>query len=131
MTDNDVIKALECCSRMVKNSDEELCRNCPLHNTKCLTYLPQTALDLIKRQKADVELYRERANKYEAQVAVLLEQTRKQRDEINKLKIVAEPYLDEIARECGLNGSKSTGLEKVEHNSLCETETYKGDADNG
>ena len=125
MTDNDVIKALECCSKVAKIGDIELCGNCPLHNTKCSTYLPQIALDLIKRQQADVEFYRERANKYEAQVAVLLEQTRKQRDEIDKLKIVAEPYLDEIARECGLNRSKSVGLEKLEHNSLCVTDTYK------
>ena len=82
------------------------------------------AIDLMKRQQADIEFWRERANKYEAQVAVLLEQSRKQRAEIGKLKIVAEPLLDEIAREIGLNRSKSTALEKVEHNSLCETETY-------
>ena len=37
------------------------------------------AIDLMKWQQAEIEFYRERANKYEAEVAVLLEQTRKQK----------------------------------------------------
>ena len=73
--------------------------------------LMSDALDLIKRKQADVEFYKERANKYEAQVQVLLEQSRSLFEEYEKLRLAAQPYLDEIARECGLNRSKSTALE--------------------
>lgn len=135
MTDNEVkaVKALE----PFKNIDDNDI------TTSCFkTKLLKEIYFLIKRQHAEIErlstqldqrnemmanmgvelnkaqslseFYKERANKYEAQVEVLLEQTHKQRDEIERL-----------------NGSKSVGLEKVEHDSLCETETYDGGGSNG
>lgn len=79
------------------------------------------AIDLMKRQQAEIEFYRERANKYEAEVAVLLEQTRKQKDEFEKLKTAAQPFLDEIAKEIS-----DTIFVKIEHDSLCETATFEG-----
>ena len=79
------------------------------------------AIVLMKQQQAEIEFYRERANKYEAEVAVLLEQTRKQKDEIEKLKSVAEPLLDEIELE-----TSGEAFRKIKHNSLCETETFEG-----
>lgn len=53
MTDNEIIKALECC----KNG---LCANCPRLNTPehilhCKEQLMCEALDLINRQKAEIE----------------------------------------------------------------------------
>lgn len=49
MTDNDIIKALECCI-------EGDCDNCPWdEQTACNEYMKQDALDLINRQKANVE----------------------------------------------------------------------------
>ncbi len=55
MNDAEIIKALECCSKPYCNNN-----NCPLHrntiNTKdCITQLSTNALDLINRQKAEVE----------------------------------------------------------------------------
>ena len=49
MTDNEIIKALECCQT---NS----CDGCPFDGfNSCLRGLPIAALDLIKRQQAEIE----------------------------------------------------------------------------
>ena len=55
MTEAEIIKALECCSKPYCNNN-----NCPLHrntiNTKdCITQLSTNALDLINRQNAEIE----------------------------------------------------------------------------
>lgn len=52
-TDDDVIKALECCSKDVPILNS--CEGCPFAGKKCAAFLPQTALDLINRQKAEIE----------------------------------------------------------------------------
>ena len=52
MTDNEIIKALECC--IVRGN----CQGCPLwneHTSKCLEIAITNALDLINRQKAEIE----------------------------------------------------------------------------
>ena len=52
MTDNEIIKALECCSE-TKTSD---CKECPLLSVECSKYdLYKLALDLINHQKAENE----------------------------------------------------------------------------
>ena len=48
MTDNEIIKALECC-----NKDD--CDNCPNDFGNCYANLAGYALDLINRQKAEIE----------------------------------------------------------------------------
>ena len=50
MTDKDVIKALECCSKSV-------CRECPYNvkNATCIGKLQNNALDLIIQQKAEIK----------------------------------------------------------------------------
>lgn len=62
MTDNDIIKALECCSCL-----ENVCDDCPLPNTlkddcKCGEFLSTLALELINRQKAEIERYEKEHN---------------------------------------------------------------------
>ena len=53
MNDNDIIKALECCANT--NWIDE-CEGCPLYDTeKCINTVMQNALDLINRQKAEIE----------------------------------------------------------------------------
>lgn len=57
MTDNEIIKALKCCSGYS-------CSNCPFDDGKitmreCVTELSQNALDLINRQQAEIERLRE------------------------------------------------------------------------
>ena len=57
MTDKEVIKALECCVDWCGNIS---CWDCPLKNTGCIHFdkLKET-LDLINRQKAEIERLRE------------------------------------------------------------------------
>ncbi len=53
MTDNEIIKALECCKSMVTS-----CEECPMHieGVICHEYeLNEKALDIIKRQQAEIE----------------------------------------------------------------------------
>ena len=57
MTDNEIIKALECC---VGDADGKDCVGCLLFEfSDCQEQLNVAALDLINRQKADIERLRE------------------------------------------------------------------------
>lgn len=74
MTDNEIIKALECCSTATCITNK-----CPYESIcdipTCTTKLTKDALDLIKRQKAEIErLEFERASDHEKlkQVSVML-----------------------------------------------------------
>lgn len=60
MTDNEIIKALECCS----NEPTLNCRNCPYERACNMgkSDMQRDALDLISRQKAEIERLRQ-ANK--------------------------------------------------------------------
>lgn len=54
MTDEQIIKALECCKSETPGS----CRNCPLYKmytANCITVLAQDTIALINRQKAEIE----------------------------------------------------------------------------
>ena len=60
MTDNEMIKALECCGL------EYYCIECPLNRTqKCIPKMSENALSFINRQKAEIE----RLQKYNTDVA--------------------------------------------------------------
>lgn len=55
MTDNEIIKALECCARLNRK-----CNECPLLNDgavseHCISVIRNEALDIIKRQQAEIE----------------------------------------------------------------------------
>ena len=80
MTDNDVIMWAELCV----NCSPAPCSACPFDEDtvtvdECMSEVLKELLEINKRQQADIEFYRERANKYEAQVDVLLEQIGKQK----------------------------------------------------
>ena len=54
MTDNKIIKALECCGNIVDST----CKGCVYHetyNASCVVRLMRDALDLINRQQAEIE----------------------------------------------------------------------------
>lgn len=52
MTDNEIIKALECCCA----SGVDTCSDCPLHHQfGCIDKVKKNILDLINRQKAEIE----------------------------------------------------------------------------
>ncbi len=52
-TDDEITRALECCSRNVPLLNS--CEDCPFYGKRCAAFLPQVALDLINRQKAEIE----------------------------------------------------------------------------
>ena len=53
MTDNDIVKALECC---IGDTDGKDCFGCPLYEIDdCQAHLNLAALDLINSQQAEIE----------------------------------------------------------------------------
>ena len=54
LTDSEIVKALECCAN---NTNDSVCyeNKCPLFGQKCIDILSKNALDLINRQKAEIE----------------------------------------------------------------------------
>ena len=56
MTDNEIIKALECLT-----GEPKLCKGCPYDGTEhypfCREHCAKDALDLINRQKAEIEMF--------------------------------------------------------------------------
>ena len=60
MTDNEVVKALECCNT---EYDEYQCPHCPLLHKGCKKALIQNALDLINRLKEKNEKLEEEVGK--------------------------------------------------------------------
>ena len=61
MTDNEIIKASACCSSKGKMD----CKNCPLKNSvSCVTEMIDNALDLINRQKAEIERLQKENNRF-------------------------------------------------------------------
>ena len=54
-TDEEVIKALECCASYD-------CNGCPLYSPtiNCVILLPEKALELVQRQRAEIEKLKER-----------------------------------------------------------------------
>ncbi len=63
MTDNEIVKALECCGVDPNSGKYADCKNCPLDtldDANCFYFvIQQHALDLINRQKAEIESLRE------------------------------------------------------------------------
>ena len=62
MTDNEIIKALKYC--FTRGFDESTCYECPFYTAtaKCTEDLRDSALDLINRQKAEIEEWKKKAN---------------------------------------------------------------------
>lgn len=79
MTDKEIIKALECCSK----DDREICvKECPIFRTAgCVESLVNNALDLIKRQQTEINHFVE-ANKMVVDLKTA--ETDKTEDEILK-----------------------------------------------
>ena len=52
LTDNEIIKALECCNEKARG-----CEECPMieRDGSCIKFLTREALNLINRQRAEIE----------------------------------------------------------------------------
>lgn len=78
MERNDIIKALECCSRSGCSDNET--RDCPLKNDEyCASTLPQYALALIKELTVELEAMRCAANSYKMHNKKLTEENERLR----------------------------------------------------
>ena len=74
MTDNEIMKALECCANC-ESCDFET-TNCPLvEEMECRSLLAQKALDLITRQQAEIERLQKEVNLVSIQFQDLQEET--------------------------------------------------------
>ena len=141
LSDNEIIKALECCG---VNRD---CVGCPKEKEPygCYFKLCGGAFDLINRQKAEIEKLTINMNAYglgmirikERAENIVYRLVKRLKDrvvskyeytdtrifkELDDLVVEMEDEISDVVK-----GSKLTGLEKVDHSSLCETETYEGD----
>ena len=71
MTDNDIIKALECCRKPVGQA----CKECPLNSkgVDCLDFdIDELILDLINRQKAEIESLQIEVSKLKKEMSYMI-----------------------------------------------------------
>ena len=59
LTDNEIIKSLECCGR-IKGQDCDTCPLTDLQLSECTAKVATESLDLINRQKAEIERLNEK-----------------------------------------------------------------------
>lgn len=85
MTDNEIIKALECC----KKDD---CDNCPNDFGNCYANLSGYSLDLINRQQAEIERLRKEVNLVSIQFQDAQERYEEVQTEIEQWKEEANKY---------------------------------------
>lgn len=108
LTDNEIIKAFECCS-----TASCISKQCPyekMHDIpKCTTKLTKDALDLINRQKAEIESEKKRADMWHREAELNAAELIKMQAEIEDLKKdinhykINLPYLEHQSEDfCGV-----------------------------
>ena len=140
MNDNEIIKYMQC---VIGN--EVSCSECTYQKVlpfpSCRRMCAKNALDLINRQKADIESLKHRKTELQIRNQELQhEKSEAIKEFAKRLKerltgigrsttygnfeygTIKSYELDNLVKEM----TEQTTFEKVEHNSLCETETYKG-----
>ena len=77
MTDNEIIKALECCASV----DDGCLTDCPLYDgdDSCFSTLLKPILDLINRQQAEIERLQTSKDKWK-EIAIILDQSIRDKD---------------------------------------------------
>jgi predicted nuclease with TOPRIM domain len=90
MTDNEIIRALECCSKSSWLND---CEGCPCYDetediqtSECQERLMKNALDLINRQKAELDKLAEEYGELIIEKDELFDIAEKQKAEIERLE---------------------------------------------
>ena len=92
MTDNEIIKALECCSY-----DNYQCDNCPYAYKTCTIY--KDSIDLINHQKAEIERLRSMnraklATIHDLQIELKTAKSEAVKEFADRLIAVSHPYAD-------------------------------------
>ena len=100
MTDNEIIKGLECC--ITENGDD--CEHCPygdVHYVQgsggCCNKLHKDTLDLINRLKRESSGYRNKAQTQKGELARLYKQNAEQQAEIGRYKGVIKLLEKDVA----------------------------------
>lgn len=76
MTLNEICKALECCSTECDTEKYDMCDECPYHKYEkeligsCIQQMCNDAIELIKKQRAEIELLTKRDEKAIGEEAV-------------------------------------------------------------
>lgn len=104
MTDNEIIKVLECCSKPYCNNNK-----CPLHrntiNTKdCITQMSVNALDLINRKNAELKRLTEEGEKLQYKLECLLchstgSKLSKSTYSLRTMEMYVNDYIEECCEE--------------------------------
>lgn len=117
MTDEQIIKAMECCSNVERITD---CGCCPYYRNGCLDKVHLDAIDLINRQRAEIS---ELQHKYdlavaerEANVKGFTETLERQRAEIERKNRILESY----ALQYGTVADKDVLLKQVKAEAVKE-----------
>ncbi len=101
MTDNEIVKALECCSK--SNTDEHYCEDCPCRTIKyCASHISINALDLINRQKADNKKLLKECYELHKDANRLKEENASQKAEIESYKhldVILNTAIDKLAKD--------------------------------
>ena len=127
MTDNEIIKALECCGNIVAST----CKGCAYHetyNASCVVRLMRDTVDLINRRQAEIEKLKADkiiAERHEKDARDLFKQTVKQLETAKSeaIKEFAERLTDRICE----NVNRS--LDNPDGNNYYPIDVYK-DIDN-
>ena len=120
LTDNEIIKALECCG---VNRD---CSGCPKEKESygCYFVLCGGALDLINRKKAEIEELQRKNLSCNEEIKQLNVELQAMRGATNSYKVEAERLKEFIREDQGLI-LKLTGEPVDEYNQKIKTETIK------
>ena len=104
MTDNEIVKGLECCRNNAREDECKYCLSCPMahcdldedEELNCLDAVYKRALDLINRQKAEIEKYRVNNNALKRAVEVLKKDLDNSNAEIERLTKANERFAEEF-----------------------------------
>ena len=87
MTDNEIIKALECCPQHI------MCGHCPFRNVEnCMSALYVDALDLINRQKAEIDELQRRNSELEIELKAMRGAANSYKAEIERFADIGKLY---------------------------------------
>lgn len=109
MTDNEIIQALECCVEDDSLcADSMACRICPMNNNyNCTFELRIHTLDLINRQKAEIERLR-------YNLKAVLDERADHTDAINECIARFEKKIKDVKFTIGLTWEIQSALKEVE-----------------
>lgn len=132
MTDEQIIKALEyCCGNITFDSDCSAhgCYQASLPEDRngdirwCRQWLMKDTFDLANRQKAEINELKQKLQqaKFEA-IKEFAERLKKEALIDSGFEVLQVGTIDNLVKEMT---EAENALHKINHNSLCETETYK------